>query len=114
MPPLLQIIRTYVQPATRAPDVHTTMVALADAEALADPARPLLVADLYDTPGQVARVPLDEAGSMAADLEIANMDFADLVQRPVRVRGRPPARGASSPGRSGCSAFRRPSSGPAR
>ncbi|MER6810023.1 hypothetical protein ABT299_12150 [Spirillospora sp. NPDC000708] len=66
-------------PPGRSPDGHTTMVALADAEALADPARPLLVVDLYDTPGQVARVPLDEAGSMAANLEIANMDFADFV-----------------------------------
>lgn len=58
---------------------HTTMVALADAAALAGPDHPLLVVDLYDTPGQVARVPLGEAGSMAANLGIANMDFADFV-----------------------------------
>lgn len=34
---------------------------------------------MSEAPGQVARVPLDEAGSMAANLEIANMDFADFV-----------------------------------
>jgi hypothetical protein len=66
-------------PALVPPDEHTTMVALADAATLADPAHPLLVVDLYDTPGQAARVPLAEAGSMAVNLEIANMDFGDFV-----------------------------------
>jgi len=55
-----------------------TMVALADAVTLADPALPLLVVDLYDTPGQAIRIPLAEAGSMAANLEISNMDFAEF------------------------------------
>src|SRR5262249_25561495 len=66
-------------PALVPPDEHTTMVALADAATMADPAHPLLVVDLYDTPGQAARIPLAEAGSMAANLEIANLDFADFV-----------------------------------
>jgi hypothetical protein len=66
-------------PALVPPDEHTTMVALADAASMADPAHLLLVVDLYDTPGQAARIPLAEAGSMAVNLEIANMDFADFV-----------------------------------
>lgn len=57
---------------------HTTMVALADAETLADPAHRLLVVDLYDTPGQSLRIPFSGAGSMAVNLEIANMDFFDF------------------------------------
>jgi hypothetical protein len=65
-------------PALVPPDEHTVMVALADATTLTDPAHPLLVVDLYDTPGQVTRVPVAEAGSMAANLEISNMDFADF------------------------------------
>jgi hypothetical protein len=66
-------------PALVPPDEHTTMVALADAATMADPAHPLLVVDLYDTPGQATRIPLAEAGSVAANLEIANLDFADFV-----------------------------------
>ncbi|GAA4639699.1 hypothetical protein GCM10023196_102370 [Actinoallomurus vinaceus] len=66
-------------PALVPPGEHTTMVALADAATMADPAHPVLVVDLYDTPGQVTRIPLAEAGSMAANLEISNMDFADFV-----------------------------------
>ena len=66
-------------PALVPPDEHTTMVALADAATMADPAFPLLVVDLYDTPGQVTRIPLAEAGPMAVNLEISNMDFADFV-----------------------------------
>lgn len=56
----------------------TTMVVLADAEAMTDPERPLLVVDLYDTPGQVLRIPLSEAGSLAANLLIGNMDFNEF------------------------------------
>jgi uncharacterized protein DUF6924 len=66
-------------PSLVPPDEHTTMVALADAATMADPAHPLLVVDLYDTPGQVTRVPLAEAGLMAVNLEIANLDFSDFV-----------------------------------
>jgi hypothetical protein len=66
-------------PALVRPNEHTTMVALADATTLADPTHPLLVVDLYDTPGQVTRIPLGEAGVMAVNLEISNMDFADFV-----------------------------------
>lgn len=66
-------------PALVPPDKHATMVALADAATMTDPTQSLLVVDLYDTPGQATRIPLAEAGSMAANLEIANMDFADFV-----------------------------------
>lgn len=52
-----------------------TMVALADEVTMADPAHPLLVVDLWDTPGQAIRVPLNVVGSMACNLEISNMDF---------------------------------------
>lgn len=52
-----------------------TMVALADAVTMADPARPLLVVDLYDTPGHAIRVPLNVVRAMACNLEISNMDF---------------------------------------
>jgi hypothetical protein len=66
-------------PALVPPEEHTIMVALADAETMADPKHPLFVVDLYDTPGQATRVPLAEAGLMAVNLEIANMDFSDFV-----------------------------------
>ncbi|HEX2312332.1 MAG TPA: hypothetical protein VHJ17_01265 [Thermomonospora sp.] len=66
-------------PALVPPHQHTTMVALADATTLSDPTHPLLVVDLYDTPGQATRIPLSEAGTMAVNLELANMDFADFV-----------------------------------
>lgn len=59
-------------------DQHTTMVALADAQALADPVHRLLVVDLYDTPGMSIRIPLSGAGSLAANLEVANMDFYEF------------------------------------
>jgi hypothetical protein len=57
---------------------HTTMVALADARTLADPAHHLLVVDLYDTSGQSIRISLSGAGAMAINLEIANMDFHEF------------------------------------
>ncbi|SEF17695.1 hypothetical protein [Streptomyces sp. Ag109_O5-10] len=58
---------------------HTTLVALADARTFAEPGRPLTVVDLYDSPGQQAVLPCREVGSMACNLEIANMDFHDFV-----------------------------------
>ncbi|MGP3973109.1 DUF6924 domain-containing protein [Streptomyces sp. 8N114] len=66
-------------PALVPPAEHTTMVALADAATMADPAHPLFVVDLYDTPGQATRIPLAEAGLMAVNLELANVDFGDFV-----------------------------------
>lgn len=65
-------------PALVPPKADVTMVALADAVTLADPDLPLLVVDLYDTPGQAIRIPLAEVGSMAANLEISNMDFSEF------------------------------------
>ncbi|MFE2586319.1 DUF6924 domain-containing protein [Streptomyces sp. NPDC059378] len=58
---------------------ETTLVALADARTFAGHGRPLTVVDLYDTPGHIAVVPSRELGSMACNLEIANMDFFDFV-----------------------------------
>ncbi|MQY03746.1 DUF6924 domain-containing protein [Actinomadura macrotermitis] len=65
-------------PALVPPGRNTTMVALADATALAEPGHPLLLVDLYDTPGHAIRIPLAEAGSVAVNLELANMDFAEF------------------------------------
>lgn len=65
-------------PALPPPGTEFTMVALADAVTMADPARSLLVVDLYDIPGQAIRVPLNVVGSMACNLEIGNMDFYDF------------------------------------
>jgi hypothetical protein len=62
-------------PALVAPGAQFTMVALADDMTMADPARSLLVVDLYDTPGHAIRVPLNVVGSMACNLEISNMYF---------------------------------------
>lgn len=62
-------------PALVPPGTHFTMVALADDVTMADPARPLLVVDLHDTPGHAIRVPLNVVGAMACNLEISNMDF---------------------------------------
>jgi hypothetical protein len=66
-------------PALVPPGPDTTMVALADATTMADPARPLLVVDIYGTPGQAVRIPAAEAGSMAINLQISNMDFGDFA-----------------------------------
>jgi hypothetical protein len=62
-------------PALVPPGTQLTMVALADEVTMADPASPLLVVDLHDTPGHAIRVPLNVVGAMACNLEIANMDF---------------------------------------
>ncbi|WP_404827839.1 DUF6924 domain-containing protein [Streptomyces aureocirculatus] len=56
-----------------------TMVAHADSVTMSGPERLLFVVDLYDTPGQAARIRLGEAGLMAVHLELANMDFGDFV-----------------------------------
>nr|WP_225991225.1 hypothetical protein [Actinomadura montaniterrae] len=66
-------------PALVPPEVHTTLVALADARTFAEAGRPLTVVDLYDTPGQPAVLPCNKVGSLACNLEIANMDFHEFV-----------------------------------
>lgn len=66
-------------PALVPPVEHTTLVAPADARTFAEPGRPLTVVDLYDTPGRQAVLPCRDVGSMACNLEIANMDFSDFV-----------------------------------
>ncbi|WEO93418.1 hypothetical protein A6P39_004935 [Streptomyces sp. FXJ1.172] len=66
-------------PALVPPGEHTTLVALADARTFAEPDRPLTAVDLYDTPGQPAVLPCRMVGSMACNLEIANMDFHEFV-----------------------------------
>lgn len=66
-------------PALVPPEEHTTLVALADAKTFAEAGRPLTVVDLYDTPGQPAVLPRDKVGSLACNLEIANMDFHEFV-----------------------------------
>lgn len=66
-------------PALVPPEKHTTLVALADTRTFTEPERPLTVVDLYDTPGQPAVLPFRMVGSMACNLEIANMDFSDFV-----------------------------------
>ncbi|WP_030175074.1 DUF6924 domain-containing protein [Spirillospora albida] len=68
-------------PALVPREEHTTLVALADASSFTEPGRPLTVVDLYDTPGRPAVLPCREVGSMACNLEIANMDFRDYVAR---------------------------------
>ncbi|GAA3702667.1 hypothetical protein GCM10022224_080590 [Nonomuraea antimicrobica] len=66
-------------PALVPPEEHTTLVALADDRTFAEPGRPLIVVDLYDTPGQPALLPCRMVGSLACNLEIANMDFHEFV-----------------------------------
>ncbi|ANS64005.1 hypothetical protein SLINC_1781 [Streptomyces lincolnensis] len=66
-------------PALVPPEEHTTLVALADARTFADPGRPLTVVDLYDAPGHAAVLPCRQVGSLAANLEIGNMDFHEFV-----------------------------------
>ncbi len=65
-------------PALVPPGLEFTMVALADEATMTHPAHPLLVTDLYDTPGHAIRVPLNVVGSMACNLEIGNMDFYEF------------------------------------
>ncbi|WP_262402816.1 DUF6924 domain-containing protein [Actinomadura sp. CNU-125] len=66
-------------PALVPPEKHTTLVALADSRTFTEAERPLTVVDLYDTPGQAAVLPFRMVGSMACNLEIANMDFREFV-----------------------------------
>lgn len=66
-------------PALVPPGEHATLVALADAMTFAGSARPLTAVDLYDIPGQPAVLPCRMVGSMACNLEIANMDFRGFV-----------------------------------
>ncbi|WP_433514207.1 DUF6924 domain-containing protein [Nonomuraea sp. CA-143628] len=66
-------------PALVPPEKNPTLIALADARTFAESGRPLTVVDLYDTPGQPAVVPCRMVGSIACNLEIANMDFFDFV-----------------------------------
>ncbi|MEV5831585.1 hypothetical protein AB0L25_39090 [Spirillospora sp. NPDC052242] len=68
-------------PALVPPEKHTTLVALADTRTFTEPGRPLTVVDLYDIPGRPAVLPLRKIGSMACNLELANMDFRDFVAR---------------------------------
>ncbi|MFD0900128.1 DUF6924 domain-containing protein [Actinomadura sediminis] len=68
-------------PALVPPEKHTTLVALADTRTFIEPGWPLTVVDLYETPGQPAVLPCRKVGSMACNLQIANMDFRDYVAR---------------------------------
>ncbi|MFJ9566303.1 DUF6924 domain-containing protein [Streptomyces fuscichromogenes] len=77
--PVFEGLRPGQVPALVPPEEHSTLVALADARTFAGPGRPLTVVDLYDSPGQQAVLPCGEVGSMACNLEIANMDFHDFV-----------------------------------
>ncbi|WP_069465949.1 DUF6924 domain-containing protein, partial [Actinacidiphila rubida] len=66
-------------PALVPPGEETVLVALADARTFSDPDHPLTAVDLYDTPGQIAVLPWSMAGSLACNLELANMDFHEFV-----------------------------------
>ncbi|WP_433177460.1 DUF6924 domain-containing protein [Actinoallomurus sp. CA-150999] len=68
-----------VPPPKEHTEEHTRLVVLADARTFAESGRPLTVVDLYDTPGQPAVLPCRMVGSMACNLEIANMDFHEFV-----------------------------------
>ncbi|WP_329454122.1 DUF6924 domain-containing protein [Streptomyces sp. NBC_01497] len=67
-------------PALVPPEEETTLVVLVDAGTYAGPGRPLTVVDLYDVPGQCAVLPCGDVGSMAANLQIGNMDFAEFIE----------------------------------
>lgn len=68
-------------PALVPPKKQTTLVALADTRTFTGPELPLTVVDLCDTPGQPAVLPFRLVGSMACNLELANMAFRDFVAR---------------------------------
>ncbi|MCX5199389.1 hypothetical protein OOK31_36885 [Streptomyces sp. NBC_00249] len=52
---------------------------LADATTMDDPGHPVLAVDLSDEPGRTFRVPVQWFPDVAANLSIANMDFADFA-----------------------------------
>jgi hypothetical protein len=60
-------------------DDKLTYVFLADSTTMTDPSSPLLAVDLYDEPGRMFRVPARWYPEIAANLSIANMDFADFA-----------------------------------
>ena len=68
-----------VPPPKERTEGHTTLVVLAHARTFAEPGRPLTAVNLYDTPGQPAVLPCRMVGSLAANLEIGNMDFYEFV-----------------------------------
>lgn len=66
-------------PALVSSEEHATLVVLADSRTFGEPGRPLTAVDLYDTPGQPAVLPCRKVGSLACNLDIANMDFFEFV-----------------------------------
>ncbi|MER5757797.1 hypothetical protein [Streptomyces sp. NPDC002082] len=52
---------------------------LADTITMGDPGHPVLAVDLSDEPGRTFRVPVQWFPDVAANLSIANMDFADFA-----------------------------------
>jgi hypothetical protein len=66
-------------PALVPPGGDAPLVVLAGAGTFTEPGRPLTAVDLYDTPGHAAVLPCGMVGSLACNLEIANMDFHEFV-----------------------------------
>jgi hypothetical protein len=60
-------------------DGGLTFAFLADAEAINGPEHSVLAVDLSDDPGRSFRVAPWELGTVQANLEIANMDFAEFA-----------------------------------
>ncbi|MGW7327141.1 DUF6924 domain-containing protein [Streptomyces sp. NPDC054840] len=58
---------------------QTGYMFLADATTMDDPEHPVLALDLSDEPGRTCRVPAQWFPDVAANLSIANMDFADFA-----------------------------------
>jgi hypothetical protein len=61
------------------PGEKLTYLFLADATTMADHEHSLLAVDLYDEPGRTFRVPPRWYADVAANLTIANMDFAEFA-----------------------------------
>ncbi|MCM1974564.1 hypothetical protein [Streptomyces sp. G1] len=60
-------------------DDQIVYVFLADTTTMGDPGHPVLAVDLSDEPGRTFRVPVQWFPDVAANLSIANMDFADFA-----------------------------------
>lgn len=65
--------------AAAAEDEQVREVFLADATTLADPGHRLLAVDLCVQPGRTFRVPVSRYAEIAANLSIANVDFAEFA-----------------------------------
>jgi hypothetical protein len=72
-------VQQLLQLLPKGADHNQSIAFLADQRALTDPERPVLVVDLYDSPGRTFRVIPTEMWSVENNLSISNMDYSEFA-----------------------------------